>query len=217
MKTKLFLVTVVAIFMVIASTRFHASPISKEDVLAHRTISLDKRYNNTFVNSVFKDNILLTLAYLHGQVNDGHLIKWGEIQKPTDFELTLNPGKTFAYHDTVLPQYQGKIAYSTHAHFNGSEGFKSDGYLMGDGVCHLASLINWVAQDAGLTVEAPVKHDFAVIPEVPEKYGTSIYTVPNEPAVSAEQNLYVTNNRSAPVVLKFDYDGQNLTVSILSS
>ncbi len=184
-------------------------------VLGHKTMSLDKRYGNTFVNSVFKDNILLTLAYLHGQVKNQRDISWNKVREPNDFTVIIDPGKTFAYHDTVMPQYDGKIESTTHAHFNETEGFESDGYLMGDGVCHLASLINWAAQDAGLKVEAPVRHDFAVIPEVPAQYGVSIYDTPTDPVGSARQNLYITNTLSSPLGLRFTYDGVNLTVSVV--
>lgn len=218
MKIKEYFIAFVLILLIAASVSVHAEKsVQSEDILAHRTISLEARYRNAFVNSVFEDNILLTLAYLHGRVKNSTPIKWDTLHKPFSFELTLEPGRTFAYHDQILPQYDGKVAFSTHAHFNGTEGFRSDGYLMGDGVCHLASLINWVAQEAGLQAEAPVNHDFANIPQVPKKYGVAIYTVPGQPSASAEQNLYVTNNRQNPVKLKFDFDGTNLTFSVVKA
>ena len=37
-------------------------------VLASRTFSMEDRYNNKFVNDVFKDNILLALNYMSGAV-----------------------------------------------------------------------------------------------------------------------------------------------------
>ena len=37
-------------------------PLSYPEVLASRSFSLNDRYNNEFVNTVFKKNILLTLA-----------------------------------------------------------------------------------------------------------------------------------------------------------
>lgn len=185
----------------------HGSPTLPFEVISSRTISLNKRYSNKYVNDVFKDNILLTLQYMNGK-SQSKTIDWNTIEKPTEFEITLQPDEVFAFHDAVLPEYQGKVVKTTRAHFNGIEGFKSDGYLMGDGVCHLASLMNWVAQDAGLDVTARVSHDFAHIPEVPREYGTSIMTP------DAMQNLYIKNNFKKQVVLKFNYDGANLTVAV---
>jgi len=84
-------------------------------------------------------------------------------------------------------------------HFNYQDGFKSDGYLFGDGVCHLASLMYWVAKDAGLEAVSPVNHNFANVPEVPKEYGVSISFRPNKTYGSALQNLYITNNKKMPI------------------
>ncbi len=185
--------------------------------LAVRQISLEKRYANTFVNNVFKDNILLTMAYLSGKTTKDKSVNWSEVTKPFTYQLTLDPDEVFAFHEDVLPQYEGKVKRSTNAHFNSSEGFKSDGYLVGDGVCHLASLINWAAQDARLDVLSPTSHDFAVIPEIPRQFGTSIYNNPGQESANAVQNLYVKNNKSSPVTFIFKYDNENLKLSIVQS
>ena len=37
-------------------------------LLASETISLENRYGNSFVNGVYRDNILLTMAYMRGSV-----------------------------------------------------------------------------------------------------------------------------------------------------
>ncbi|HKC05172.1 MAG TPA: VanW family protein, partial [Patescibacteria group bacterium] len=79
---------------------------------------------------------------------------------------------------------------------------------VGDGVCHLASLISWAAKDAGLDVYVPARHDFAKINDVPKEYGVSINS--NKPY----GNLYITNNFDKPVTFNFNYDGTNLTVSV---
>lgn len=89
--------------------------------------------------------------------------------------------------------------------------------LTGDGVCHLASLIFWAAHEAGLSTLAPTNHDFAVINEIPKSYGVSIYNLPGGFDIGAKQNLYITNNRSSPVTFVFDYDGDNLSLKIISS
>ncbi|MDP3941703.1 MAG: VanW family protein, partial [bacterium] len=133
----------------------------KERVLVTREISLSERYPNRSVNEVFKDNILLNLAYMRGVVNPSRDVDWDTVKKPFTYSLTLHPGEVFAYHDDVLPSYTSQALKTTNAHFNSAEGFKSDGYLVGDGVCHLASLIYWAAKDAHLESLAPTNHNFA--------------------------------------------------------
>lgn len=176
-----------------------------ERVMAEKEMSLDNRYGNSFVNDVFKDNILLNLAYLNGQVTKASDIKWDQVTRPFQFEFKLEPNKTFAFHSDVKDTYKDSLVKTTNAHFNAQEGFKSDGYLFGDGVCHLASLINWAAKDAGLTVEAPTNHNFANIPDVPKEYGVSIYSNPGSTGSNALQNLYITNNQNKPIAFKFEY------------
>jgi hypothetical protein len=187
---------------------------SKESVLATREISLEYRYPSPRVSDVFKDNILLNLAYLDGRVNSAQDINWTEIEKSFRSEFTLQPNETFAYHDAVLPQFEGKVVKTTEAHFNSQDGFKTDGYLYGDGVCHLASLINWAAKDANLDVLAPANHNFANIPEVPKEYGVAIYYNPTNKAVGARENLYITNNKNKPIHFVFTYQDGKLSVSI---
>lgn len=186
-------------------------------VLASREFSLGKRYEDSFVNNVFKDNILLTIDYISGKKVNPAKIDWATLQKPFEYKLVLKPGETFAFHDDVLPEFDGKVAKTTNAHFNFSEGFKSSGYLVGDGVCHLASLLYWVAKDAGLETVSQVKHDFANIPEVPKEYGVSIYAYPGSQATDKMQNLYITNNREREVAFVFDFDGQNLKITAVET
>lgn len=196
---------------------FQSDSPSKEPVvnlLASHEISLDKRYENKFVSDVFKDNILLNMAYMRNVVKKTEDIVWATIDKPFTYKFTLFPAKTFAFHDDVLKKYKGSVAITSKAHFNFQEGFKSDGYLVGDGVCHLASLIYWVAKDAGLDSYAPTAHNFAEIPEISKEYGVSIYSFPGSTASNAMQNLYITNNKQNPVEFVFDYNGKNLKVSI---
>ncbi len=196
----------------------YASPAvlgSKTHVLAQKSFSLEKRYDNKFVNDVFKDNILLTLAYMDGKVKNAAGINWEAIEKPQEFSLTLKPGEVFTFHEDVLPQYQGKTIKTTNGHFNVTDGFKTDGLYFGDGVCHIASLIYWAARDAGLAVERPANHDFAVINEVPKEYGVSIYYMPGSTSANAHQNLYVENNRASDIRFVFENDGTNLSVRIV--
>lgn len=190
-------------------------PSAQENVLSQKEISLDNRYEDKFVNNVFKQNILLNLAYLRNSVTSAKDINWDEVVKPFQYQFKLDPNKTFAFHEDAGDKYKDNIAKTTNAHFNFQEGFKTDGYLFGDGVCHLASLLYWAAKEAGLEAEAPTKHDFANIPDVPKEYGVSIYSNPNVKGSSTKQNLYITNNKGRPINFKFEYKEDKIKVSIL--
>lgn len=181
--------------------------------LASRTYSMEERYNVPSVNHVFKDNILLTLKYMDGSVKVKNDISWPDVEKPFHSEFSLNPGEGFAFHDQILPEYKDLIVKTTNSHFDSTGGFISDGYLYGDGVCHLASFIHMVALDAGLTSVSLARHDFAKINEVPREFGVSIKYMPGEFSNSSRQNLYIVNSLDKPVRFNFDYDGTNLTVS----
>lgn len=190
------------------------TPIVQGQVLASHEISLENRYPVKSVSDVFQDNILLNLAYMDGRVKSKQDINWDEIRRPFHSELSLNPGEVFAFHDDVLNEYKGKMGRTTNAHFNASEGFKSDGYLFGDGVCHLASLIYWVAKEAGLDSLAPTNHNFMDIPEISREYGVSIYSNPYSKSSNAQQNLYITNSKDKSIVFVFDYSGDKLKLSV---
>lgn len=189
--------------------------VPPEHLIAQKEMSLDNRYADSFVNEVFKNNILLNLAYLDKKVSSQKDINWDEVSKPFKYEFLLEPGKTFAYHEDVKDQYKDSLIKTTNAHFNSQEGFKTDGYLFGDGVCHLASLINWVAKEANLAVEAPTNHDFANIPDIPKEYGVSIYSTPGSKSSNALQNLYITNNKDKPIIFKFSYEDNKVKVAIV--
>jgi len=169
--------------------KFMAKP---DVVLASHSFSLENRYSNAYVNGVFKENILLTIDRMGS-------------------DFTLKPGEVFAFHDKVLPKYSANLVKTTNSHFNYSDGFKSDGYLVGDGVCHLASLVYWAAKDAGLDSYAPSNHNFAVIPDVPKEYGVGILS----PLPMG--NLYITNNLDKPVTFVFKNIDNTLSVEVLVS
>lgn len=185
-----------------------------EMVLSEVNYSLENRYTNMYVNDVFVDNILLTLAYMRGSARNGGRIIWDSIRQPFVYKLVLKPGEVFAFHDRVSPEYKDKAVITTNAHFNSSEGFKSDGWLVGDGVCHLASFMNVVAQEAGLTVVAPTRHDFAKIQGVPKEQGVSIYYDPEGMGNSAKQNLYIANNRDQVIAFVFEYQDNTLAITV---
>lgn len=183
-------------------------------VIAQHQISLSNRYPSESVNEVMKKNILLNLTYFSGSISKKSDIDWEKIASPFYFEKTLLPQQTFAYHSTVKPEYVSSIAFTTNSSFNADQGYLNDGYLYGDGVCHLASLINWAAQDAGLATQVPKDHrSVGEIPQIPDQYGVSIYTNPAT-GLGANNNLYITNTQNNPITFHFDYDGTNLTVYI---
>jgi hypothetical protein len=195
----------IALHLVASQPRVQAA---SSVVLASHSFSLMDRYGNNFVNTVFKDNILLTLNYMDGAVQNKSEINWDNVEKPLSYGFTLQPGQEFAFHNKTLPDYSKNVVQTTNAHFNWDEGFKYDGDLTGDGVCHLASLIYWTAKDAGLNAYAPSNHNFAKINDVPEEYGVAIQS-PNPLG-----NLYITDNLDKPVTFNFNYDGTNLSVSV---
>lgn len=190
------------------------SETNTDKVLSQVTYSLSNRYSDPYVNNVFSDNILLTLAYMSGKVKKGEKISWNTVKTSSINKLVLKPGQTFAFHDTILEKYKGKIASTTNAHFNSSEGFKSDGWLVGDGVCHLASFMYVASKSAGLQTDAPTRHDFAAITDVPKQYGVSIYYSPDNPNSSTVQNLYITNNRSKPIAFIFTHNNNILNIKV---
>lgn len=191
--------------------------VVQQKYLAGEEISLEKRYEEKWVNDVFKDNILLNMAYLGGKVAKNEEINWNDIEKPFSYKFTLLPNETFAFHEDVLPMYKDTVVKTTNARFNFDDGFKSDGYLIGDGVCHLASLMYWVSKNAGLNAYAPTNHNFAVIPEISKEYGVAIYKMPGTSNSNAMQNLYITNNKQNPVVFDFTYKNSQLKLSIFEA
>ena len=211
-----FIPFIITIFSFTSGIFHPASTLSVENThtLAMHEMSLEKRYANESVNNVFKDNILLTISYMKGDIPGKNRVHWENITKPFHYEFIMKPHENFAFHNDVLAEYQGKITQTTGAHFNFDDGFKSDGYLFGDGVCHLASLMYWVAKDAGLDAKAPVNHNFANIPEIPKKFGVAIYNSPTDHVTSEQQNLYITNNKEHPVTFIFDYQNNILTIKI---
>lgn len=198
------------------SNIFNSTPsaLPAEKVVAQKSFSMENRYPDKWVSGIFSDNILLTLAYLRGYEKTSS-VNWEAVRKPFHYEFKLDKNQVFAFHDDVLPQYKNEVVKTTTAHFSSYEGYESDGWLVGDGVCHLASFINMVAREAGLDVISPTNHDFATINEVPKEFGVSIYDVPGQSYSNQLQNLYIRNNKDKEISIAFDYDGANLKVSVL--
>jgi hypothetical protein len=203
--------------------------VQSETILAEKTMDLNNRYPIKSVNDVFGYNIRLAMYYLGeipafvesdstsaGKGEFGKLGSLGEFAIPENFEvrLVLNPGEVFAFHDNVLPEFKDKTIKTIGSKFISAEGYKSSGALVGDGVCHLASLINWAATDAGLSVLAKVDHDFRAIPGIPKEFGTSIKYA-EQGGNSQNQNLYITNNQDFPVEFRFEVNKDNVKIQIL--
>lgn len=188
--------------------------IEERVLLAKQEMDLGIRYANPVINGVFKDNILLNLAYISGRIQNTAEINWDEVRKPSKYEFVLQPGQMFAYHDGINPVYQNSVVKIGGSHFGAQDGYRSSGYLYGDGVCHFATLMNWAAKDAGLEVIAPTNHNFAPVPGVDPVYGTSIYYDPAQSAVSAAQNLYIKNTFDYPVTISIESTGDNISVGV---
>ncbi|MBA3724420.1 MAG: VanW family protein [Candidatus Levybacteria bacterium] len=187
---------------------------NEQTLLAEQKLNLTNRYAEPYINDVFKDNILLNLAYMAGTVQNAGQINWDAVRAPSSYSFTLQPGEVFAYHDNVLPQYEGRVVQGTNTSFGAADGYRSSGLLYGDGVCHFASLINMTARDAGLEVVAPTNHDFAMIPDIDPMYGTAIYYAYGQPEINMQQNLYVENTFAVPVKVVFENTGDSLVVRI---
>lgn len=178
-------------------------------ILSERRLSLDNRSSNPGTNAVFKNNILLNLAYLDKTVTSKADLDWNKVLSANKVTVSIAPGELFAYHDDLLSEYDGIKLTTTNSHFNAEQGYLNSGYLYGDGVCHLASIINWVAQDAGLNVNVTKLHTIAPIPDIPAEFGVSIYTIAGKKGSGARNNLYISNNKDDVVTFEFEYDGDN--------
>lgn len=214
-QTILTFVTLVSIILTPASTVGGEllSPVFKKQlvILAEHELDLTSREPGAYANEVFTDNILLALHYLKGDVEKGSF-DWEEIRQPFEVAFVLQPGETFAFHGNVLTEFDspaGGPTVTMNSRFFIEEGYKSVGGLGGNGVCHLASLINWVASEADLEVTAKVSHDFYPVPGVSRQYGTSIRSQ------SKTQNLYVQNNFEVPVIFAFSVESEQLRLEVV--
>lgn len=174
----------------------------KREILASESLDLANRYPVASVSEGFRENILVNLKYLE-DINGAE-------------PIVLNPGEVFAFHKNILPKFREDKIITQTSEYRPRDGYKLVSGLYGNGVCHLASLMNWVATEAGLEVTALASHDFAAIPGVERKYGTSIKFYPNVGGTSERQNLYIRNNKDYPIELVFSLEGENLNFSVLA-
>lgn len=189
------------------------SPVPEVQVLAEESLDLETRWPVEFVNQGFTDNILLSLHYLKGESFGRGEVNWEAVRSPFKVSFTLLPGEVFAFHENVLPQFANP-AVTMNSHFVTGEGYRAVNGLGGNGVCHLASFINWAASGAGLEVVANVNHNYAPVAGVPRENGTSIrYAEIGHNAQN--QNLYIENNFDYPVRFEFRVDSREVNLQII--
>ena len=176
-----------------------------QKILVEENLDLTVREPSLEANQGYTDNILLALHYLKSE--ETLPIDWEEVRKPFEVSFVLQPGESFAFHENVLPEF-ARPAVTMNSEFLTTEGYKSVWGLGGNGVCHLASLMNWVASEAGLKVVAKANHSFALIPGISQEYGTSIRSQ------SSSQNLYIINSLDQSMSFWFKTDSQRLTLKI---
>lgn len=193
-------------------------------LLAQKELDLTQRQADRYVNQIFADNILLYLHYLKGDAdaagNDQQTttnqktVNFEEVRQPFSFSLTLLPGEVFSFHPDLLPEFQSKPKKTAPTTFKSTEGYRFVAGLWGNGVCHLASLMNRVAQEAGLKVVAKVNHDFAPVYGVPREFGTAIYYMDGAHSVNQNQNLYIENCYEFPVTLNFAASEEKVIMAV---
>jgi hypothetical protein len=188
------------------------------EVLSSESISLENRaVPGSFMAEVMRDNILLTVAYMRGEIRDKGKIDWEAVRKPFEYSFELKPGEAYSFQRDSLPEYQDSIVKTIDVNFAGQDGFKHDGYLMGDGVCHLASLFYKAALKANIEAVAPANHNFMPIPEIEREYGVAIYSMPGNPEANAKQNLYIRNDTSGTIKFEIKYDGEKIEAKVVKT
>lgn len=204
-----------------------------QTVLATQTLDLTNRLPGEFGNQVFADNILLNLHYIKGDVEELKIsdnssrqartisgpedIDWEKVRAPFEASFILKPNEVFAFHENVLPEYNspvGGVNLTSNSHFDFADGYKSLNGLSGNGICHLASLINWVAKEASLDAKSFVNHDFSPVNGVPREYGASIYYSPSGGLNTESQNLYIRNNLDYLIKFDFKVDEKKVVLEI---
>jgi hypothetical protein len=183
-------------------------------LLASESLDLSYRYPVESVSKGFKENILVNLYHFSQIGSDTPYEGIGSLEAqeklPDTFSITLKPNEVFAFHDKILAQYKEDKVLAPKSKYGSRDGYLLISGLYGNGVCHLATLMNWVASETDLEVTALTRHDFAKIPGTDPKLGTSI-SYGNSPE---RQNLYIKNNKPSSVVLEFKIEGDNLFFSI---
>jgi hypothetical protein len=206
----IFLSAILSASLLLSSQPVIISPVAEgagelaapqKEVLAEGVLDLSSRNPNKSINEGFKENILVNLDYLY---------------KDRD-KLILQPGEVFAFHKNIHADFKDAKVVTQESEYRASDGYKLVAGLYGNGVCHLATLMNYVASQAGFEVTAMVSHDFAPVPGIDRKYGTSIKFYPNIGGTSERQNLYIKNTKDCPVEFKFSQEGDLLKFVIIKN
>lgn len=220
------LLTIFSLFTAASNAVFAHQTLTPGDVLAwtaeseiitQHTLPLSESQGEDvdYISRAASDNILLALHYLADTVpKQGEAVDWEQIRQPQLISLKLNPGEVFAFHPETLSKFQNKPVKAVQTNFYGSDGYVVDNNLIGNGVCYLASLMNWTASEAGLAVTAKINHDFFPVPNVPSEYGTSIFYIPGADS-SQNQNLYIENTLGVPVFLVFSADAERVVFGVV--
>lgn len=166
-----------------------------QEVLAEQSLDLRDRIEDDYANEVFKFNILHALEFIGKK-------------------FALEPNEVFAFHENIRSDFKEAKVKTSGTKYIAQEGYQAVGGLYGNGVCHLASLMNWVASEAGLEVITPARHDFAPIAGVPREFGTSIRYLPSG-GNSQNQNLYIKNNLEEAVIFSFEVEENGLVLRVL--
>ena len=87
------IITTIGAVVTVVTNTATTTPKPQKEVLASHAFSLEYRYPVASVSEVFKDNILLTVAYLRGKEKTTNP-SWNEVNKPFTYELTLKKGQT---------------------------------------------------------------------------------------------------------------------------
>jgi vancomycin resistance protein YoaR len=174
---------------------------AQQETLSEGVLDLSTRNPSEAINQGFKENILVNLDYLYKD----------------RARIIIRPGEVFAFHKNIHPDFRGSVIVTQESEYKASEGYKLIAGLYGNGVCHLATLMNYAASQAGLEVTAMVSHDFAPVPGIDRKYGTSIKFSPNIGGTSERQNLYIKNTKDYPVEFKFSQQGDVLKFAVVKS
>lgn len=204
----------ISAFLLIGNALLFKDITPQPQTMAETHMSMENRaMPGSFMAETMRDNILLTIAYMRGMPISS-TPDWDEVRKPFEYTFELKPGEVFTFQKDALPEYETQVVKTVDVNFGAQDGYKHDGYLMGDGVCHLASILYKAAKQAGIHAYAPANHDFIPIPEVEREYGVSIYSTPGEKTANAAQNLYIKNDKNVPITFKVAYDGKNLVVEV---
>lgn len=166
-----------------------AQSLPERQLLTTRMMSLGNRHLSSEINAIWAKNILLAVSRISP-------LDAGRLKEDPTFlgSIQMVPDAEFSFVKEAGPTLTEK------------DGFLSDGILPGNGVCHLASLINWALEDAsisGIEINNVVPHS-APIPGIPNNRAVSILSA------DPKQDLVIKNKGKVTLELVFRYVGANI-------